>query len=260
MYGTQPAAESGVYVYCVTRAEPYEDGHSQFAAEGIGGRGDPVRVLCLDGLAAVVSDAPKIRYTLRREYLEAHERVVEEAMTYADVLPVSFGSVADTDRQVLEKLLRQRFDDLHDYLAYVQGRVEMGLRVHWNRERLFADIVAENNDIRALRENIAGLDPDAAYYDRVQLGEMTEAAIAAKREDTAQSIMAHLSPLAVDTRVNDPLTDMMVLNAAFLVDRTQEAAFDGQVRALGEAEVGRLILQYVGPVPPYNFVTLQVRW
>lgn len=260
MEGTPPAPDTGVYVYCVARAEPFEDGPIDFAASGIGGRGDPVRVLRYEGLAAVVSDAPKIRYTLRREYLEAHERVVEEAMSHSDVLPVSFGSVADTDQQVVQKLLRQRSDDLQNHMAYVQGRVEMGLRVYWNREQLFADIVAENSGIRALHESIAGLPEDAAYYDRVQLGEMTEAAIVARREAVADSIMTYLSALAVDTRLNESLTDMMVLSAAFLVDRAQESTFDAHVQSLGEAEAERLILQYVGPVPPYNFVTLQVRW
>jgi hypothetical protein len=60
--------------------------------------------------------------------------------------------------------------------------------------------------------------------------------------------------------VNKNLSDMMLLNAAFLVDKSQEQAFDARVQALGEAQAGRQIFQYVGPLPPYNFVDLRVRW
>ena len=60
--------------------------------------------------------------------------------------------------------------------------------------------------------------------------------------------------------MNDNLSDMMLLNAAFLVDKSQEQAFDVQVHALGAAQAGRQIFQYVGPLPPYNFVDLRVRW
>jgi hypothetical protein len=60
--------------------------------------------------------------------------------------------------------------------------------------------------------------------------------------------------------LNDNLGDMMLLNAAFLVDKTQEQAFDAQVQTLGAAQAGRLIFQYVGPLPPYNFVDIRLQW
>jgi hypothetical protein len=60
--------------------------------------------------------------------------------------------------------------------------------------------------------------------------------------------------------VNKVITDRMVLNAAFLVHREQQASFDMAVQTL-DAEMGkRLIFKYVGPVPPYNFVNIVVNW
>jgi len=52
----------------------------------------------------------------------------------------------------------------------------------------------------------------------------------------------------------------MLLNAAFLVDKSQEQAFDATVQALREAQGERQIFQYVGPLPPYNFVDIELRW
>ncbi|HZU13018.1 MAG TPA: GvpL/GvpF family gas vesicle protein [Chloroflexota bacterium] len=249
----------GTYVYCVARAAPF-DAFPGFVSTAIGTEDGPVRTIRYEDLVAVVSTSPNIRYTLRREYLQAHERVVEEASRYSAVLPVAFGTVAMNDAQVLGQLLQRRFDELHETLQTVEGRVELDLKAHWQREAAFAEVVAEDEQIRMLRDVVANQSSDAGYYDRIELGERTEQALAAKRVRDAEAILDVLEPLAVNTRVNKELTDMMVLNAAFLVDKEREQDFDEKVRELGDAGAGRMLLQYVGPVPPYNFVNIRVRW
>jgi Gas vesicle synthesis protein GvpL/GvpF len=251
-----PPSNTGTYIYCVTRAQPFAHGGSPLATSGLGGH-DQVRILTHDDLAAVVSDAPQDQYDISRENLLAHQRVLTQALTRSEVLPVSFGTVAASDQEVQE-LLHRAADALHRSLEDVRGRIEVELRVLWHEERLFADIVAENEDIRALRDRLAGQAPAATHYERIQLGEMVAAALERKSAAEAAALLDALEPLAVATRVNKNLGDMMLLNAAFLVNRSQEPAFDAQVQALGEVQVGRLIFRYVGPLPPYNFVDIRV--
>jgi hypothetical protein len=255
-----PPPQTGTYIYCVARAQPFEkNDNALFATPGIGGQ-DKVRLLTYDDLAAVVSDAPQDGYDVTRENLLAHQRVITQAMTRSDVLPVSFGTVAESDQQVQEQLLHGAADDLHQALEDVQGCIELELKVLWNEERLFAEIVAENDDIRALRDSLAGQPPEATQYERIQLGERVAAALQRKSEAEAASLLDALEPLAVETRVNENQTDMMLLNAAFLVDKSQEQAFDATVQALGAAQAGHQIFQYVGPLPPYNFVDIRLQW
>ena len=253
-------SSTGVYIYCVGRAEAFGPDCPPFASPGIGGRGGEVRAVQYGDLAAVVSDSAITRYAISRDNLMAHQRVVEEAMTRSDVLPVAFGTVAGSEQEVQQKLLQREFDELHRSLEYVRGRIELGVRALWKQERLFSEVVAENDDIRALRDSIAGLSPDAAHYQRIELGELTAAAINAKREREAEAMLEALQPLAVETKLNPIASDMMVLNAAFLVDKTREQAFDAKVQALGGAQAERVIFQYVGPLPPYNFVNVSVSW
>jgi signal transduction histidine kinase len=257
--GQTPPSNVGTYIYCVARAQRFENDNSPFATAGMGGH-DQVRILTYDDLAAVVSDAPQDQYAISRENLLAHQRVVTQAMTRSDVLPVAFGTVAESDQQVQEQLLQGMADDLRQALDYVGGRLELDLSVLWNEERLIADIVAENDDIRTLRDSLAGQSPEATHYERVQLGEMIAAAIQRKSDAEAASLLDTLEPLAVETQVNDNLSDMMLLNAAFLVDKSQEQAFDARVQAFGEAQAGRQIFRYLGPLPPYNFVDIRVHW
>ena len=50
----------------------------------------------------------------------------------------------------------------------------------------------------------------------------------------------------------------MVLNAAYLVDAGDEAAFTAEVQALRDAHPG-LVLDQGGPWPPYSFAMLEQR-
>src|ERR671939_1619805 len=110
--GQTPPSNVGTYIYCVARAQPFENDNPPFATAGIGGH-DQVRILTYDDLAAVVSDASEDQYAISRENLLAHQRVVTQAMTRSDVLPVSFGTVAESDQQVQEQLLHAAADELH---------------------------------------------------------------------------------------------------------------------------------------------------
>jgi hypothetical protein len=64
--------------------------------------------------------------------------------------------------------------------------------------------------------------------------------------------------VAVASRSNKPIGDRMILNAAFLVSRQQEAAFDARVKELG-ARFDKLTFKYTGPWPPYNFVNIRLK-
>src|SRR5919197_3287539 len=208
--GQTPTYNTGTYIYCIARAQPFEQGDSPFTTPGLGGPDKPIRLLTYDDLAAVVSDATQDDYVVTRENLLAHQRVIMQAMARSDVLPVAFGTVAESDQQVRERLLRGAADDLHRALEEVQGCIELELKVLWNEERLFAEIVAEDDDIRALRDSLVGQAPEATHYERVQLGAMIAAAIQRKSEAEAAALLDALEPLAVETRVNDNLGDMML--------------------------------------------------
>jgi hypothetical protein len=50
----------------------------------------------------------------------------------------------------------------------------------------------------------------------------------------------------------------MILNAAFLVQRDREPAFDRRIKEIA-AEFELLTFKYTGPWPPYNFVNIRLK-
>lgn len=246
----------GTYIYCITPAQSFEANSPPLHTQPIGNPDTPVRTVGFEDLVAVVSDATQSRYDVSRENATAHEQAVQEVMERGVVLPLSFGTIARNDQDVVERLLKPEFDELHQQLERVQGRAEVNLKVFWRQERLFAEILAENEPVRDMVEVVTA--GEASYDDRIELGQLTDEVIARKREQEAESLLDTLRPLATEVKLNPILSDMMVLNAAFLVESSRVNDFDAQVRKLEEQQAGRTIFRYVGPVPPYNFVDLKV--
>ena len=223
----------------------------------------PVHTICYGGIGAVVSDSLLPQYEGTRKNLLAHERVLENAMKEFTLLPVRFGTVADSGsgRHAVEELLETRSPEFQKLLQDMAGKVELGLKAFWREEKaIFEEIVSENEDIRRLRNSLSRKAAESAYFDKAHLGEMVKAALNRKRAKEATEILTPLRPLARSVKENTVLADRMVVNAAFLVEKERGPEFDRAVTRLDERFGGRIAFRYIGPVPPYNFVNIVVNW
>lgn len=254
---------AGVYVYCVAPGDRWRHGEALLDVTGVGDRGDRIRVVHdhTGNLAALVSDSPRIRYPISKRNLLTHERVLERAMEFSDLLPMQFGKVATSDQEVIVALLEGQGHLLQELLERVRGKIELSLNVEWRRGALFAEIVAEDPAIRHLRDAMIARP---TFSEQLMLGQMVERVIASKREREAQRILAALQSHAVDIRLNAVRSEMTVLNGAFLVNRATIEKFDEAVGRLEAQSASSLTIRYVGPLPPYSFVNgavgLDTRW
>ena len=140
-----------LYIYCLIRS----DQPREFATQGIGARGDRVYTVGYRDLAAVVSDSPGAVYEPVLPNLLVHQLVLEEVMEQFSVLPVRFGTVAPGAEAIQEKLLKERYDDLQGLLRDMEGKVELALKASWRESVVFSEIVAENPEVRRLRDELA---------------------------------------------------------------------------------------------------------
>lgn len=250
----------GAYLYCII---PCREKRVFAEVTPIGDAMGPVYAVHQNGLAAVVSDTAATTYQSTRGNLLAHERVVERVMQEYPLLPMRFGTVADsqTPAEAVQKLLARRATEFHGLLGEMEGKVELGLKAFWRDEKgLFEEIVTGDAAIRGLRDSLKGKPPQATHFDRIRLGEMVKQTLERRRSDEAQGLLAPLRRLAVRTVENQTIVDRMIANAAFLVAREREEAFDRAVARLDEEHGQKVLFRYVGPVPPYNFVTIVVNW
>src|SRR3989304_4486952 len=118
----------------------------------------------------------------------AHEAVVERVMQEFTVLPVRFGTVANSASAVedIRRLLSQRLEEFHSLLKEMDCKVELGLKVIWRDEgAVFNDILVRNPEIKKTRDSLTNHPPAATHFERIRLGEMVKAALERKREEEA---------------------------------------------------------------------------
>ncbi|ABQ27007.1 GvpL/GvpF family gas vesicle protein [Geotalea uraniireducens] len=244
------------YLYCIIGT----DDARNFGPMGIGGRGDVVTTINCENIAAVISGTPVIKYTLTRENLLAHQKVIEEVMKDHTVLPVRFCTVAESVEDI-RRVLRKRYMEFKELLRDMDNMVELGVKSLWkDLNEVFHEIGETEPEIKRLKGKIASVPPDKCYADRINLGRMVQAALVARKEREAGYILDKLKPISRRTSVNKLHGDNMNLNAAFLVERGRIREFDERMTELDAANKDRLIFKYVGPIPPFNFVNLVVEW
>ena len=247
-----PGDVKGRYVYCIVRAaQPLT-----FGPIGIGEEPAPVYTVRCDDLSAVVSDAPLGVLDPTRDNVLAHQRVNETVMRDHTVLPMSFGTVFKT-RDDVTAFLKSAYRAFSDVLDKMENKLEFGLKVLWDRDAVIREIEQEDEDIHRLKTEIAA-QKGSTYFARMQYGRLIDSALQARSERYVAEIFDRLRNVSIAARSNKPIGDRMILNAAFLVSRDAELAFDGRVKDLGSKH-SMLTFRYTGPWPPYNFVNIRLK-
>ena len=260
---TKKTVEEGKYIYCIIGTNE----EKIFGSMGIGGRGDEVYTVCYQDQGVVVSSSPITKYPITRENTMVHQKVMEELMKEYTVLPVRFGTIAESkdgaspEERIKEHILEKRREEFEGLLEEMHDKVELGVKSLWtDMDVIFQEIAERNTDIRVLKRKLMPKSPLRTRDERVKLGEMVKKALEAKRDREAKEILKVLKPICIDRRMNKIFGDKMILNAAFLVDTHQEDEFDREMNELETSSNGRVKFKYVGPVPILNFVEIVITW
>lgn len=249
-------SSNGKYLYCIIE----EASNRNFGSIGIGGRGDEVHTLCYRDLGCVISSSPKNKYLISRDNLMSHQKVIEEVMKDNTVLPIRFGTVATSNDEV-RSLLMKRYHEFKNLLRAMDNKVEVGIKAFWlNMNTIFKEIVSSDPEVKGFKERLQRKNKDISLEERIALGERVKKALEKKKKAEADKMVGLLKSRCIQFCQNETVGDNMVINGAFLIDRTQEREFDDTVEGLTQKYKARLKFRYVGPSPPFNFVNLVIRW
>jgi hypothetical protein len=250
-------SEEGRYIYCMIDFKE-KDPEKNFGPLGIGERGDLLRSLNYKDVAAVISNSPIKKYPVCRENCLGHQRAVETVMKEGfTVLPVRYCTIADDEVQV-KKILKRDYKRFKDLLLKMKNKVELGLKAIFDEKLIYQNILAQNKEIRLRKEKLAKEPLEKTYQKRIELGGMVEAVLNTEKEKAKAQALKTLKELAEDWVVNDNYGERMFLNASFLVDKDKEEEFSKKINELNESFGQEVKLKYVGGMPPFNFVNLEI--
>ena len=216
----------------------------------------PVQAHRLDGFTFLYSEACQNRYLASRKNLLGHERVLEAAMEqgFRTLLPLQFGLIVEGWSQVQQDLVTPHAEDLRQLFERLKDSREVSIKVLWESTTELELMMAENDALRAQRDQLEGTQLSMDQV--IKIGQVIEAAL----EDRKQTIVAQfreaLGPLAKDAIENEPMTDSMIFNAAYLIPWDHEPEFSQAIEAVDSQFGDRLRIRYNNFTAPYNFAQL----
>jgi hypothetical protein len=240
------------YIYGIIR----EPRLKRFSFPGVGD--SLVYTINYGGIGAVVSATDLTEIDPTRRNVKAHTVVQEGVLEQYCLLPMGFGVVA-ADGDEVHQLLESNYDGLTAELDRLAGKIEVELKVFWEQEAVVREIQNENQELTRLKAQVdEAKSPGKVRELLIQAGLHVDAIVRDWKARYAELVYSILQELACEAKVNNPIGIKNLLNASFLIDRPRETEFREQVYRLDARFQGRMNFKYVGPLPPYNFISLKL--
>ena len=249
-----PIEKEGHYIYCIVGSAQDRN----FGPNGIGSRGE-VLTIGYNDLCMVVSYHPLTKFTVSRDNLITHERVIETVMKEFDsVLPVRFGTIASSADEI-RNLLDRRSREFKNLLRDMDHKIELGVKGMWkDMKTIYKELTRENRDILRAKEEILKMRGKKNIGAKIELGKLVEEALTKKKEREQERVTEALKRIAFDHKLNKTVGGEMFMNVAFLVDKGREKEFDNIMEELTDQNRSRIRFFYAGPLPVFNFVNVEI--
>lgn len=245
--------EPGHYLYAIADVlEHYPD------YGNIGINGAPVYVISQGSLAAVVSDITEKRIRPERKNLAAHNIVIKRLMEEATVLPVAFGTIAASNKALLN-ILKQNSTTFAEQLDLVRGKVELGLRVVLDVPNIFEYMVNRHSDLADLRDAMTGKRHGPSQNDKIEMGRLFDHLLTQDRELHAETVIEVLNPRCVEIKQNPLREEKEVIHLACLVERGAQKAFEDGVFEAAKQFDNNFSFDFNGPWAPHHFVSVALQ-
>ncbi|MBI4639613.1 MAG: GvpL/GvpF family gas vesicle protein [Candidatus Tectomicrobia bacterium] len=244
----------GKFLYAIIERE----GEESLPFRGLGDA--PLETVFYRDLAAVVSSLDLGRFEGQdKEHLKAdlvkYQQVNLFLLAHSTMVPLRFGTTA-RDRDQVEEVLGRLYLQLKRFLNRLRGKVELVVQAFWDLPKILREI--GNGEASSLNQEIfqrrGQTDPREVLEIGRKLFEMAEA----RKKVIAETIHSRLSPLARDSSEGPQQGEAMILNRSYLVDRGKEPLFDEAMNRLGNEYEGDLTFRYIGPLPSYSFVNIEL--
>lgn len=221
-----------------------------------------VHLISCKDIAAVVSSTPIINFDrLDKEkltaYVTCHEKVNEELLKKHDVVPMAFGIIAPSSREVL-RILERAYLQFKTALERVAGKVEFAVGVSWDQKRLIEELAHTHPEIQRLKQELASKKGIFGIASKLKLGKLVHQELEAKKQAYVASIYETLGRSFQEILSNKLLGEEIIANFSFLVEKARETDLDRTMQELGKKYEGRLRFKYIGPMPPYSFVDIHL--
>ncbi|TAF67450.1 MAG: hypothetical protein EAZ55_03805 [Cytophagales bacterium] len=193
-----------------------------------------------------------------RKNLIAHQKVIEFFLPHTTAAPFKFGTIAN--EETLNIISQTRKEAFYQELKQYEGKVEYNLKAFWKEISLiFEQIEAENPHIRELKEYIIATAQNVPTNSAmIEVGKQVQMALEQKKQSLAKDMIEKIKPYVIHYKMEENNLDVLFLQVALLIDKTQEQALDEAIQNIAEEYNDNIQFKYIGPSAPTSFMNLQI--
>jgi len=259
--------EEGIYIYSIIK----ENKDRRFGSIGINNR--EVSLVHYKDISAVVSNTPIIKFDRldKKEltrHVATHQKVNGEIMKDYDVVPMAFGIIAPSSDALLH-ILEKAYLQFKTALKNITGKTEFVVQVWWDQKKLLEELINTNQEIQTLKQEVSSRGGILGMPMKLKLGKLIHQGVEGQRQAFINDIQQTLDSISYDSASNKLILspyqnfgsggeDEMIANFSFLIEKTKESELDKKMQELGKKYEGKLRFKYIGPMPPYSFVNVNL--
>jgi len=213
--------ETGIYVYGIVNGRFDKELENKGIDEG------GVYFLVYKDITAVISDSLFEEYDPDDENMLTHDNVIREILEQGfTIAPMRFCTILKTRDDVF-KLLNKAYLEFKKNLLRVKDKQEFAIKVFLDLEKFSEKFSGES--------------------------------VADKSVKIASELYEQLKQIAVDDVLDEQITDDMMLNASFLLNKDIVDEFRDLIMEFDKQYTDILKIRISGPLAPYNFVEMPVK-
>jgi uncharacterized membrane-anchored protein YjiN (DUF445 family) len=213
-----------IYIYGIAEGKL----NKEFSSCGVGDRNDKVYCVSYKDVTAIVSNTPFEEYDPTDDNAVAHENVIQEILKKnLTIAPMRFCTVVRTKND-LHKLLHSAYNPFKKNIQKIRGKLEF--------------------DVKAF-----------LYVDKLKNEVKDEDELVKRSRDIALDLNEKLKKKADEQKLEEQITDDMIMNASFLVNKNNLKNFYDEIVKFDKQFSHLLKIRISGPTAPYNFVNMPIR-
>jgi Gas vesicle synthesis protein GvpL/GvpF len=202
-------------------------------------------------VGVVVSRIDQVTQGIAESHVLEHEAVVEKLTADFTVLPMRFWTLVD-GRDDLLSLMHSHYSVFKANLERLHDKIEFGVKVIWPADKVKQNIVSRLKSDKPETSEPHGSAAIRFMNEKFQKHKI-EKEFQTKAERFVNLMDMFLGKFAVEKRLKKLKTEKLLLDAAYLIEKSQVHNFREAFWHLKNAHPGFKFL-FSGPWPVYNFI------
>jgi hypothetical protein len=250
----------GIMIYSILSIKK-DTGKLNTLLEGMKGvMNEKLFTVASDQIIAVVSHTTSAGLIPDRPNAIKYAGVIEILAQQFTLCPMRFGSVMETT-DAIGKMLERNKEEIQKNLQHVENKVEYGLKIFCNSEKLCAELKSKPEAVIQLNEKPGSEFKNSIYKEYVnkKLKEhRLEELLLAYVDSVVAQITLKIDRLNAEIKFRKIVKETTIIDAVFLLRKEQEKNLIGIIDDF-KNQFPSLNFVLTGPWPPYNFVEITIK-